>query len=111
MKLSIQDEGVQALLEEQLKQGEYSWLVLTPCCDFTYQQFQLPCYEGMLLHNGAVFQAWLVTICLSDGSYLSSVYNQENYPTLSEAVAQHMGKLALEGRFKVVEVVDASKTG
>lgn len=86
------------MLEQQLKQGAVQWLDLTPYRDVTVQGCQLAVFSVLLSSQGKVWDGWAITTIS-----LSTVYNQDNFKTVEDAVAQHIGRMAQEGKVLLVE--------
>jgi len=98
---TIRNDGMQLILEGQLRAGGVSWLSLAPCKDFKIGDHQVAVYTASLCSEGAVFDAWVI---MGGGS--SGYYNLDNYPNVEDGVAQHLGRLALEGKVELVETTD-----
>ena len=99
---------MQVILEGQLKAGGLSFLHLRPFKDVTVGEHQLAVYTGTVCRSSSegnvVMDVWLIV-----AGGISRYYNQVNYPTPEEAVAQQIGQLAMEGLVKVVDVVSAPR--
>tara|TARA_R110002096_G_scaffold298977_1_gene493440 strand:- start:3691 stop:4047 length:357 start_codon:yes stop_codon:yes gene_type:complete len=103
MKATITDPGTLILLEDQLKRGGLSWLYLTPFRDVAVQNHQFAVYSAAIFAEETVLDSWVITVMGNSG-----VYNQSNYPDFKDAVSQHIGRLAVEGKLIVVDIVDAN---
>ena len=102
MRATITDPGTKIILQHQLEKGKVTCMELFPVKDFQVQEHQLAVFTAMLsTQEGAILNAWVLTV-MGHSSY----YNQENYPTPDDAVAQHLGKLVLEGKLSIVDVAD-----
>lgn len=102
MRSSINDDGIESLLHFQLKVANVSWLELKPFKDISIGDHTLAVFTGTLSKKSDnkthVLNAWIVV-----GGNMSAFYNQDNYPTVNDAIAQHIGRLALEGKILVVD--------
>lgn len=105
MRATITDPANEIILTNQLNKGGMNWIDLVPICDVQVQSHQLAVYSALLSDaNDNVFSAWVVTVMGNSG-----VYNQDHYPTPEDAVAQHVGRLAIEGQLEVVEAGDGAE--
>lgn len=100
MKCSIQDPSVQVILETQLRAGRFSWLDIKPVQDFFQGENQFAVFFANMSRDDKSLDAWLV---MGGGS--SGYYTFENYPTIRDAVCQHIGRLVLEGKFSAQQAV------
>lgn len=102
MRATITDPGTEIILKDQLRRGKVTCVDLYPVKDVPVQDHQFAVFTGMLsTEDGAFLNAWIVTVMGE-----SSFYNQDNYPKPDDAVAQHLGKLVLEGKLTIVDVAD-----
>lgn len=113
---TITDTGLVTFLEMQLKRAGYSWLDIDPVEDREIGRYKFATFRADLCDpNGVVYGAWIV--CggpVRDQNAVfpeSSVYNQENYPTIERAIAQQIGWLVLDGRLKLVSHSDGKRVG
>ena len=108
MRQTVHDVGMKLIIESQLKAGGLSVLDLRPFKDITVGEHSLAVYTGCICKSSEdcnqVMDIWLVSAC-----GFSRYYNQVNYPTPEEAVAQQLGQLAMEGLVKVVDTVNAPR--
>lgn len=98
MRATITDFGTKFMLEHQLRQGGVQWLNLDAHSDVVVQGCQLAVFTALLSSGGAVWNAWAITTIV-----LSAVYDQDKYPTIEDAAAQHIGRMAQEGKVLLVE--------
>lgn len=99
MKATINDYGTKVMLEQQLKLGGLQWFELTPYEDVALQNCQCAVFRALIsTDNNRVVDAWVITTIS-----LAGFYNLDNYPTISDAVAQHIGRMAQEGKLILVE--------
>jgi len=98
MRATISDPGTLIILEDQLKRGGMQWLLLTPYKDASVQNHQFAVYTAAIYTDGFLLDSWIVTVMGNSG-----VYNQTNYPDYKDAVAQHIGRLAVEGKLTIVD--------
>ena len=107
MITSVNDVAMKEILGSQLKAAEISWLNLEPSQDYRVGEHQFAVFAGMLSKKvgeaTVLIDAWLVV-----GGGTSGFYNRDNQPQIRDAVAVHIGRLAVEGKVKVVEVPDAT---
>ena len=110
MKTTITDPGTQFILEDQLRKDNLTWLELYPVTDYCVQDQQFAVFSATLCSSsspdvvhGSVFDAWIVTIMGNSG-----LFNKDNFKSVEDAVGGHLGRLVLEGRLKVVDMVDDS---
>ena len=102
MRATITDPGTIIILQHQLEKGKMSCIELFPVKDSRVGEHQMAVFTGMLgMPDGAFLNAWIVTVMGNSG-----VYNQENYPQPDDAVAQHVGRMVLEGQLTIVDAID-----
>lgn len=108
MRDSIENPSVLNLLMVQLKMANVSWLDISPHRDFVIGDHIVPVFSGALSKHAPdqryIMDAWLIS-----AGGVSAYYNRDIYPNASDAVAQHIGRLAMEGRVKIVLPGDAAK--
>lgn len=101
MRATIHDPGTEIILRNQLDKSGATIVDLVPVRDIEVQGHQFAVFSSILSTNGAFLNTWVVTIMGHSG-----YYNHENYPSQEDAVAQHLGRLVLEGALTVVDTVD-----
>lgn len=108
MNTSINDEKTFSDLKAHLKFAKLSWLELGPHSDFVVGKHTFAVFSGTLSKSTKnelyVVDAWLV--CAGG---VSAFYNRDNYPNAVDAVAQHIGRLAIEGSITIVEKRNATR--
>ncbi len=103
MKLSVKDVGITVVLESQLRSVSIKWMSINPVTDFIVGEEQFAVFFANLFKD-SLFDAWLIV-----GGGSSGYYNFSNYPTVRDAVSQHIGRLVLEKKFSFVEVDNAKR--
>lgn len=108
MRSTIHDASALQLLQLQLKTAKLSWLELKPHRDYDIGKHKIAVYHGTLSKHTPdelyVIDAWL--IC---SGTITAFYNRDNYPNAIDAVAQHIGRLAIEGTVKIVEARNGTR--
>lgn len=104
MNTSISDPVNLVLLEEQLKAGGITKLNIGPITDFPFNKGKFAVYFATLCKEMIVFDAWLIM-----GGGDSGYYNHDNYPTIDDAMAQHIGRLVMAGKVNVLEQQDEKR--
>lgn len=103
MKSTISDIGTKIIVENQLKLGRVQWLELTPFIDIICQEnHQFAVFSTTIAtEDGVVIDAWVVTI-MGNSAY----YNQDFCPKPYDAVCQHIGMLAMQGKIAISDIPD-----
>jgi hypothetical protein len=97
MKNTTQDLRIIPIIIEQLNHQKISVLD-TP---FRFKEVDIQgelftVYHATLSREERVFDAWIIL-----GLELTGYYNQENYPNMNEALANHIGTQIISGACKV----------
>jgi hypothetical protein len=104
MKTTIADPGVKLILEHQLRKANVQFHDLQPLVDVDLQEHTFAVFTTMLCEpDRSVTMAYVVTV---EGH--SGYYNQDCYPNPSDAVAQHIGRLAADGKLQLVDIADVT---
>lgn len=98
MNERIENDVLVLQLKDQLLQSNVGWLWINAKCNYDLQEHTFAVFEGLLSKDGEMFDAWLIV-----AGDLSTYCLKTNYPTIQEAVGQHIGRLAFDGKIKLVE--------
>jgi hypothetical protein len=92
---------VEAYVKSSLGRCGYQYLNIECMGDYVVRQYKLNqfvVYFGMMSKEGfKPFDAWVIY-----GGGDVGLYNFDNYPTVNDAVAQHIGRLVLDSKLEIV---------
>lgn len=96
--MSVTNTAVRYVVREQLKTAGMASLDLDPVKDECINGHIFAVFSSCVIQDNSVYDAFIVS-----GGGLSTIYNRENYPQYSDAVAAHIGRLVLDGKFKITQ--------